>query len=92
MRILQILTLTIVVSIIFISASHARVQKGLDMSSPSVKLLKELNNDGMKIKNNDFDIEKVDVKADTKRVKELKEKFYSDKEKAFPAKAPKRCR
>ena len=72
----KILLLTLIFSMI--CSVQCSAKSKLNLSNPSVLLLKTFNEEGRTIRSMDMPIEKVDVSADTERVKELKEKYFEE--------------
>ena len=84
MKLSRIFIIVFIFSIVFSAVSAAKTQNGLNMSSPSVQLLKKLNDEGKTKIQNETAFETPDMQADTQRVKALKEKFYQEKRDSFP--------
>ncbi|MCR4881210.1 MAG: hypothetical protein K6A44_04580 [bacterium] len=85
MKLSNILVLIFGFCLLFSTVTFARTRSGLDMSSPSVQLLKELNDEGKKLRQNDIPVSMPDVTADTSRAAQKKIEFENTKRVAFPS-------
>ena len=72
----KILLLTLIFCMV--CAAQGFAKNKLDLSNPSVLMLKTFNEEGKTIRSQDAPVEKADVSADTIRVKELKEKYFKE--------------
>ncbi|MCQ2957648.1 MAG: hypothetical protein MJ180_01965 [Candidatus Gastranaerophilales bacterium] len=53
-------------------------KNNIDNTSPSVQLLKTLNDEGKYVRENDTPVQKIDTSQDTSRRIELKQKFFDE--------------
>ena len=89
MKSTKIFILIFSLCIVFSGVTLAKSHSVMDMSNPSVQLLKQLNDNGAEIRKNDIPIEKPDVSGDISRADAKKQEFYDAKSEAFPSLYPK---
>ena len=85
MKLSRILVLLFGLCILFSTVSFAKTRAGMDMSNPSVQLLKKLNDEGKLVRQNDEPVEMPDVSQDTSRAAQKKQEFENAKKEAFPS-------
>ena len=85
MKLSKNLFLLLIITLVISGVSIAKVQSGMNMSSPSIQHLKQLNDMGAEVRKNDVPIEKPDVSGDTSRVKSERQKYYDQRRTSFPS-------
>ena len=88
MKTTKILLMIFAFCIVFSGVTIAKTHNGMDMNNDSVRLLKQLNDNGIEVRKNDKKIEKLDVSGDINRAQGKKQEFYDAKKEAFPSLYP----